>query len=272
MNDLQHPPPTGQARPVQPPTPAQVRSSRPGYAVLRRVGGIIVAVLIGSAAISAVPGMATQEATGVVTLDQEALAALERTGTVLVEGDRGDIVVREAAEGQAPGVTTTSRWSFREPDEATLGTTGEELVVSSSCPSGLLGSWGTCSIDVELVVPPGTSVEVRGSLGTVDVETSGEVSARTSLGDIRISGTPEVVHAETSLGGIRVRADEPPALVSVISSLGDVDIQLPGAVPYAVEVETSLGDQDVRVQRDPEARHTVRAETSLGGVRIVPGD
>lgn len=267
-----------------PPTPAQVRRSRAGYGALRAVGAVLAAAMIGGATVSLVPDMARQEVTSTVTVDGSALASLEQAGAVLVEGSRKDVVVREARAGERPSVTTTAEWAFNEP-ELRLDEGPDGLAVSAPCPSG---NWGICAVGFELVVPAGTAVEVRATLGDVDVVSTGDVTVTSSLGDvsvggdpgtvrvtsslgdIRVSGTPGTVHAEASLGSIRVLAQEPPDLVSATTSLGDVHLEVPGGVSYAVDTDTNQGDRDVQVSRDPASPHTLRARTSLGAIQIVP--
>ncbi|WP_131103214.1 DUF4097 family beta strand repeat-containing protein [Ornithinimicrobium sufpigmenti] len=273
------------ARGGQPPPPAQVRGSRQGYAVLRGVGALVAALMITGSSLSLVPSMARQEATSVEVLEAAALDTLEQAGTVLVEGGRGGVVVRELRTGETPTVTLHSRWSFREPELRVDEGPGGGLLVSAPCPDG---NWGNCTADIRLSVPAGTAVEVRASLGDVDVVSTGDVTVvsslgdvtvagapgqvkvQTSLGDIRVSGTPQTVLAEASLGTIRVQAEVPPDLVSATASLGDVRLEVPGGVSYAVDSDTSGGDEDIRVVRDPDAPHTLRARTSLGTIRMVP--
>lgn len=269
-----------------PPAPTQVRRSRSGYGVLRGVGALVAAFMVGGAGISLVPEMVRQEETSTLTLDAAALGTLEQTRSILVEGGRGDVVVREVGAGASPTVTTDSWWAFRKPVLSVGEGPGDQLVVSAPCPSG---NWGSCSVGFELTVPAGTAVEVRADLGDVDVLSTGDVTVTgslgdvsvggdpgtvrvaTSLGDIRVAGTPGTVEAQASLGGIRVLAQEPPDLVSATTSLGDVHVEVPGQVSYAVDTDTNQGDQDVRVPRDPAAPHTLRVRTSLGSIRIVPG-
>lgn len=277
------PDPATQGLPSLP--PAQVRGSRSGYAVLRGVGALVAALMITGSSLSLVPSMARQEARTVQVLEGASLDTLQETGTVLVEGGRGDVVIREVRAGETPTVTLNSRWSFREPQLEVGEGAGDQLLVSAACPTG---NWGTCAADVELSVPAGTAVDVQASLGDVDIVSTGDVTVvsslgdvtvagdpgqvqlETSLGDIRVSGTPGTVVAEASLGSIRVQAQEPPALVSATNSLGDVHLEVPGGVSYAVDTETSGGDEDVRVSRDPAAPHTLRARTGLGTIRITP--
>lgn len=275
------------ARGGQPPPPAQVRGSRSGYAVLRAVGALVAALMITGSSLSLVPSMARQEATSVQVLEAAALDTLEEAGTVLVEGGRGGVVVRELRAGETPTVTLSSRWSFREPELQVGEGPGGGLLVSAPCPDG---NWGNCTADIQLSVPAGTAVEVRASLGEVDVVSTGdvtvvsslgdvtvagdpgEVRVQTSLGDIRVSGTPGTVVAEASLGTIRVQAQVPPDLVSATASLGDVRLDVPGGVSYAVDTETSGGEKDIQVLHDPDAPHTLRARTSLGTIRVAPLD
>lgn len=264
-------------------SPARVRGSRPGYAVLRGVGALVAALMITGSSLSLVPSMARQEATSVQVLEGASLDSLQETGAVLVEGGRGDVVVREVRAGETPAVTLNSRWSFREPQLRVGEGVGDQLLVSALCPAG---NWGTCAADVELSVPAGTKVEVQASLGDVDIVSTGDVTVvsslgdvtvagdpgqvrvQTSLGDIRVSGTAGTVVAEASLGTIRVQAQEPPSLVSATASLGDVHLEVPAGVAYVVDTDTSGGDEVVEVPRDPASPHTLRARTSLGTIRI----
>lgn len=267
------------------PTAAQVRRSRPGYAALRGVSALVAALMLTGAGLSLVPTMARQEATSTLALADAAPSAVGRVGAVLVEADRGGVVVREARDGEAPSVSTSSRWAFREPELRVGEGPDGQLRVAAPCPTG---NWGTCAVDLEVTVPAGTSVEVRGSVGDVDVVSSGDVTVvsglgdvtvggdpgrvqvETSLGQIRVVGSPRSVEAQASLGGVRVLAQDPPDLVTATTSLGDVHVEVPGGVTYAVDVESSQGDQDVRVDRDAASPHLIRARTSLGSIRILP--
>ncbi|QIM22063.1 DUF4097 domain-containing protein [Phycicoccus sp. HDW14] len=129
--------------------------------------------------------------------------------------------------------------------------------------------------DIEVELPEGSSLEVRGwgesrtsgRLGTVDVDTSmgditvedaGAVHGRTSMGDIRVEHAGGRVELRTSAGAIHVQeaADE----VSARTSAGDVTV---GTGHGPMRLSTTAGD--VRVG---SAHAGVSAKASAGDVRV----
>ncbi|MGG5260545.1 DUF4097 family beta strand repeat-containing protein [Phycicoccus avicenniae] len=130
-------------------------------------------------------------------------------------------------------------------------------------------------VDIDVQLPEGSALEVRGwgetrtsgLLGAVDVDTSmgdigieraGAVHARTSMGDVRLGSAGGRVELRTSAGAIHVEqaAEE----VTARTSAGDVTV---GTGHGPLHLSTTAGD--VRVEH---ARGGVTAKASAGDVRL----
>ncbi|HWH00884.1 MAG TPA: DUF4097 family beta strand repeat-containing protein [Pilimelia sp.] len=210
-------------------------------------------------------------------------------GRVQVEVDAGDVTVVGASAGGE--VTVERRLAWRTARTPTVAETwsGDALRVTGRCPStGLtLGLGGDCSIELVLRVPPQVAVEVRTDAGAVRLrDLTGEVQVAVSAGDVSADALAGPLRirsdsGEISAAGLRgdrveVRADageirlgfaEPPAAVSVVSSAGDVTVELaPGS--YRVSADTDAGRRRVEVTNDPAAARTVTARTEAGDIHI----
>jgi hypothetical protein len=137
----------------------------------------------------------------------------------------------------------------------------------------MVGSGDRVDIDVQL--PEGSALEVRGwggvratgRLGTVDVDTSmGDISleraaavhARTSMGDVRLESASGRVELRTSAGTVHV--EEAGDELSARTSAGDVTV---GTGHGLLQLSTTAGD--VRVEH---AHGGVTAKASAGDVRL----
>lgn len=156
---------------------------------------------------------------------------------------------------------------------------GDRLVVRSPRSTrGRLRSLfgGGERIDLDVVLPAGSSLEVRGwgdlrchgPLGAVDVDTAmgdlqideaARIRATTSMGDIRVASVTGPAELRSSAGSVRVgRATGD---VTARTSAGDVRVDEGGG-----ELHLSTSTGDVRVER---AAGTVTARTSAGDVRLM---
>ncbi len=131
-------------------------------------------------------------------------------------------------------------------------------------------------VDVDIALPAGSTLEVRGwgditaegPLDAVDIDTAmgdidldrvvGRLRAKTSMGDIRVGSATGSVELRTSAGGVQVgRAG---ADVTASTSAGDVRVD---DAEGELRLSTSAGD--VRVER---ASSAVSAKTSAGDIRL----
>lgn len=155
---------------------------------------------------------------------------------------------------------------------------GDRLVVRSPRTArdrlrSLFG--GGDRVDVDITVPAGSTLEVRGwgdlttqgQLGPVDVDVAmgdldldrvERVRAKTSMGDVRVQSTAGPAELHTSSGSLHVA--QASADVTAKSSAGDVTV---GDGLGDMRLATSAGD--VRVER---AGGSVRAKTSAGDIRL----
>jgi hypothetical protein len=160
----------------------------------------------------------------------------------------------------------------------TVDCTGDRLVVRSPRTArarlrSLFG--GGDRVDVDITVPAGSTLEVRGwgdlttegRLGPVDIDVAmGDLAldrverlrAKTSMGDVRVQATAGSAELQTSSGTLHV--SEAGADVTAKSASGDVSV---GDGAGELRLRTAAGD--VRVER---AAGSVHAKTSAGDIRI----
>jgi hypothetical protein len=78
------------------------------------------------------------------------------------------------------------------------------------------------------------------------------------------------VTVKTAAGATSLEFAEPPALISSTTSMGAVDVRVPGSTAYAVDIRTSVGGSSVRVDEDPASAHRIQVRTDVGAVQIEP--
>lgn len=95
--------------------------------------------------------------------------------------------------------------------------------------------------DVEVLVPPGSRLDIRTRNGDVDVDgVRGSIAVETLSGDMGIYGTPASVTIESISGDVRVDGPVPTLRLNTVSG----DIELPRATGN-VDVTSTSGDIDV---------------------------
>ena len=207
---------------------------------------------------------------------------------VVVRTDDGRVTVRTGAAG-AEGAVVTSRGtsSFRTARHTESVTDGV-LTVQGHCEGGFFLA-SSCSMDFELTVAAGTVVDARTSVGEIRVTGTGAaVTAHSSTGDLRVSrvGSPvrlstdvgDViadqlpggdVSGESDTGDIRLDFSSAPDRLSAITEVGDVRVAVPDdGTSYLVSSDLDLGDTQVDVPVDPGSPHTARLRTNTGDIRM----
>lgn len=240
-----------------------VRRSRSGYGAARAVGLGLAAVLAMTSAVSVAPSMLVQDA--IETLDVP--AGMASMTSVTVHAPLGDVTVAEVGDGSQPQVVVDKGWTLAEPTASLVDHGDGSWTLTTECEGANLGR---CHAGVDLLVPEGTDVTVIGSLGDVEVRSSGAVDARSSAGNITVQGSPTVVSARTTFGNVRVGSTRAPEAVTVSSTAGDIDILLPRTEAYDVLAETTHGERSVTLPTRSGAPHTVTARSTFGNVDLAP--
>lgn len=214
---------------------------------------------------------------------QQSLGALD---SLALETGSGDVDVR-TGDGPARLELVEHRGVFGGPDvEVRRGDDGR-VTVRSDCP---WFAFGSCGVDVAVVVPAATAVTL--STGSGDVTAAGlrdVLDIETGSGQIDIDGAsgPSVtldtgsgslsarsldaqrVRAETGSGEVELVADSAPDDLVADTGSGDVLLTLPD-VGFAFAIETGSGEESIGVRQDPAAPRRVTVDTGSGDVTVRP--
>jgi len=181
----------------------------------------------------------------------------ERISSVHVDNGSGDVHIR------VEDTTTTSvhqafRYHGDQPDRAFTVARGQLV---------LAGCGDDCSVDYEVVVPRGATVDGEVRSGDFVVSGAASVDLRAASGDIAVRDVTGAVTTSTKSGDIEVFLAVPQDVRAETSS-GDVRIHVP-ADRYRVTGETRSGARRVDVVEDPAAEHVLDVSTSSGDVAVV---
>jgi DUF4097 and DUF4098 domain-containing protein YvlB len=164
----------------------------------------------------------------------------------------------------ASDVTTTSvherfHYSGSRPDHA-YQLEGAQLV--------LAGCGHDCTVDYEVVVPRGTTV--NGSAKSGDVVLDGVVGTdvTSNSGEVRVTDAAGPVKVHANSGDIEIGLASPQDVHADANS-GSVTVTVP-ADRYRVDVRTRSGDQDVAIPTDPAGAHVLDLQANSGDVRVEP--
>lgn len=243
------------------PPPTTAPRYDPRHRPVRVAAAAGVALLTVGAAAMGVPEMVRDSRV-------QSFAVPEGTRELRVVSDVGDVDVRGVPDGGATGLSADKHWSFREP-EARQETVGAVTTVSLECPG--IATFGQCYADWTVAVPEDLKVVVRSTVGDVDLEgLTGDLVVTSSVGQVTVAASPSSLDVTTSVGDVSAVLGEPADRVSVRTSVGDVDLTLPGGVAYDVQA-SSLDPADVRVETSPGSEHEVTVESSVGSVLVADG-
>jgi hypothetical protein len=150
--------------------------------------------------------------------------------------------------------------------------TGSNAVLTSKCPEGI-NFGNSCRVDYTVTVPPRTSVDIEGAAGNISL-TGPLANATVNTAAARINGTglgAGTISATTNAGQVDLAFAAAPTSVQVKSDAGEVTLTLPGAEKYNVTVKTTLGSQDVSVDKDAASTHRIDVTTTIGAVTVKKG-
>ena len=242
--------------------------------------GIAVAI---SVVLVVVGGLGLLRAVGGERTITEVLPAAD---TVVVTTGSGDVDL-VATDREDVSVRLEARQTW--PRRVTLETdaSGGTLTLSTEC-SGVALPLSQCSGNVVVELPPDVAAQVETGSGEVRLGgVSGDVAVQTGSGDVVVSGASGRLTLRTGSGDVEVEGlrrsggtlrtgsgsievvaeDEPDELAAETGS-GNVLIVLPGDTPYAVDVETGSGEEDIQVATDPDSDHRIVARTGSGDIEL----
>lgn len=212
--------------------------------------------------------------------------------SVKLESNSGSVKIRTGTGPSTVHERVSYHWRGK-PSGSFYRVDGDQLVLTD-CGSN-------CSVDFEVVVPPGVPVTGRMDSGGLDVAGVASVDVRSDSGHARVEDVPGLVKLQLESGGIdlrdvgevQLRADSgsirgtnvrgPVDVTSSSGSVdfaltqandvkvkadsGSVDIEVPGG-PYRVIGDSDSGHRDINVPTDGSASHTLDLTTDSGSVTV----
>jgi hypothetical protein len=178
-------------------------------------------------------------------------------------------VIKLTAQEGATAISVTEASHGTTPTKEVNGT---NAVLSAKCPSGV--NFGdSCRVDYTVTVPPRVAVDIEGAAG--DTNLTGPLTSltvNTSAG--RVVGTglgTGSFQVTTNAGEIDLSFATAPTTVTAKTNAGRVVITVPGAEKYNVTVSTSIGTQEIAVDKDPSSTHRIDVSTDVGAVEVKKG-
>ena len=199
------------------------------------------------------------------TTTEELSYQIDQSVTALVIAARAASVAIVVGDGPVT-VTEEHRYSRSKPTTAHR-VEGQTLrLTESGCGDDEL----RCDVEYRIRMPKAMSAEITAQAGAVRVDgLAGDVRVTTEAGAVEGRAlTSDEVIIETEAGAASLEFAEAPTLVQTTTSMGAVEVRVPGTTAYAVDVQTSVGGSSVGVEQDPASAHRIEVHTDLGAVKI----
>jgi hypothetical protein len=231
--------------------------------VVRMLGLGLALLLVAGGAVGVITQFFRQSADMSTTLAGTVLQVIART-------DIGDVFVRQGGPGQPLVVRRVLHWSFDRPNEE-VTRHGDTVSVAGQCRHRAV-SFGDCSVDLDITLPPGAAVRI--DTGTGDVGADGvaaTIEATTGRGDISLHGLRCAdVTATTGTGDVTVAMVTAPTAVQARTSTGDLRLIVPAdGAGYRIVAHTAVGSRTVRLPTDANSSRTITATTAVGDLTLV---
>jgi DUF4097 and DUF4098 domain-containing protein YvlB len=221
--------------------------------------------LLAAAALTAFGLLPLTGCTGAATTTEESSYQLDQPVTALLVDARAASVTIVVEDGPVR-VTEKYRYSRSKPTTAHR-VDGHALQLTES---GCRDDNARCEVSYRIRVPKVTSAKITAQAGAVKVDgLAGDVHVTTEAGAVEAHAlTSDQVTIRTDAGAASLEFAEAPTLVRTTTSVGAIELRVPGTTAYAVDVHTEVGGASVNVDKDPRSAHRIEVSTEVGGVKI----
>ena len=218
-----------------------------------------------AAALTVVALMPLAGCSGGSTTTDELSYQIDQPLTALVIDARAASVAITVGDGPVT-VTEEHRYSSGKPTTAHQ-VTGQTLQLSES---GCGDDDARCDVGYTIRMPKALSADITAQAGAVKLDgLAGDVHVTTQAGAVEgLALTSDEVIIKTEAGAASLEFAEAPTLVRTTTSVGAVELRVPGTTAYAVDVKTSAGARSVGVENDPASAHRIEVHTDVGAVKI----
>ena len=218
-----------------------------------------------AAALTAITLLPLAACSGGFTTPDELSYQIDQPLTALVIDARAASVAIAVGDGPVT-VTEEHRYSSGKPTTAHQ-VTGQTLQLSES---GCGDDDARCDVGYTIRMPKALSADITAQAGAVKLDgLAGDVHVTTQAGAVEgLALTSGEVIVKTEAGAASLEFAEAPTLVRTTTSVGAVELRVPGTTAYAVDVKTSAGTSSVGVENDPASTHRIEVHTDVGAVKI----
>jgi len=193
----------------------------------------------------------------------------------------GTVTVRPGEDNLIRVVATKRASSTSALGRITVGMSEQRdrVTVRTQKPNSL----GNASVELEIVAPPGTELELHTGAGTIEIRgMTGSINAHSGAGTIVVAGASGPVRLGTGAGSIQYQGS-PAGHCSFESGAGDIRLRLPADPDVRVDLNIGLGTIDVGYDVDGStsprdvsgvigdgSQASIYANTGLGLISVNP--
>ena len=218
-----------------------------------------------AAALTALAILPLTACSNALTTTDELNYQIDQSLSELVIDARAGSIAIEVGDGPIT-VTEQHRYSRSKPATAHQ-VDGQTLRLTES---GCRTAAGHCEVSYRIRMPKAMSGQINAKAGTVEVDgLAGDLHVATLAGSVEGHSLSSAdVTVQTEAGETTLRFADAPRLVRASTSLGAVELRLPGSTAYAVDIQTTLGDSSVDVDQNPASAHRIEVRSKVGSVKI----
>lgn len=181
---------------------------------------------------------------GVVTEEASETFDLGPSPRLTIDNFAGDIHVRAGGTSSVEMIVSKRAWGAGDLDRIEVaweaGANWLEVESRHSMPNP-----GNVSVEMELSVPPGASVDLRTGAGEVTVTgVEGAITAHSGAGAMTVLGATDTVRLDTGAGGIAYEG-VPQGECQFRTGAGGIELTLPADLGARLDLHSGIGDIDL---------------------------